>query len=312
MAAEAAIILLFLPWAPTLLVQLRIQESVMGPWLPQQSLVSNLLRLFNELTALAWPRNLPYLWMLLLALGTVALTFRLEPDRTPVIEARYPIAPGHNLVVLGLFVPMLLGSLLVSRSRGLTPSYVTMAVYPALCLLLARALAALRRPALILAALAGLSFLWLRTDLSFYRGPISAMREVAQRVQAEAGPGDVIVVAPDYLAPSFSYYFEGDQAQMAFPWLFRRVELMDWVGWADRRERAAEAVPATLEAIADEMGAGGRVWLVAPLEAYPGDPFFEQMRALKAALDARYQVERVIEDYRGVVETADIVIYGSP
>ncbi len=310
-ASEAAIILLFLPWAPTLLGQLAIQESVMGPWLAQQSLAANLLRLFGELTALAWPRNLPYLWMLLLALGTVALSFRLESDRTPVVEVRYPIAPGHNLVVLGLFVPMVLGALLVSRSRGLTPSYVTMAVYPALCLLLGSALASLRRPALIWAAVAALSFLWLRTDLSFYRGPVSAMREVAQRVQAEAGPGDVVVVAPDYLAPAFSYYFAGGQAQMAFPWLFQRVELMDWLGWADRRQRAAEAVPATLDAIAAQRGRGGRVWLVAPLAAYPGDPFFEQMRALKAALDQRYRVEQVIEDYRGVVETADIVVYGT-
>ena len=310
-AAQIATILLFLPWLPILLGQLRIQESVMGPWLPQQSLVANLLRLFNELTALAWPRNLPYLWMLLLVLGTVALSWRLEADRTPVLEVRYPIAPGHNLVVLGLYVPMLLGSLLVSRSRGLTPSYVTMAVYPALCLLLALALVALKRPALILAALAGLSILWLRTDLAFYRGPVSAMREVAQRVQAEAGPGDVIVVAPDYLAPSFSYYFQGQQAQMAFPWLFQRVELMDWLGWAERRQRAAEAVPATLDAIASQRGREGRVWLVAPLAAYPGDPFFEQMRALKAALDERYRHEQVIEDYRGIVETADIVIYGS-
>lgn len=35
------------------------------------------------------------------------------------------------------------------------------------------------------------------------------------------------------------------------------------------------------------------------------------MRALKAALDQRYRVEQVIEDYRGIVETADIVVYGT-
>jgi hypothetical protein len=156
--------------------------------------------------------------------------------------------------------------------------------------------------------LAGVSFLWLRADMGIYRGPISSLREVARYVEQNAGHSDIILIAPDYLAPTFNYYYQGDQTQIAFPWLFRRVENMDWLNWAGRRSQAAEAVTYTLGYIA-EAGPEGRVWLIAPLLAYPGDPFFDQIRALKAELDQRYRLVETIERFRGPVETADILIY---
>lgn len=312
--AEIGIAALFLPWLPTLWKQLGIQEAVMGPWLPKQSKIANTLRLFNELTALAWPRGRPYLWMLLLTLGTFSFRacwprFSQDVESEPELEISYPITLARNIVVLGLFTPMLLGSLLLARAHGLTPSYVTMAVLPALCLLLALGITSLQRWWLIFATTVGLSLLWLRADFSFYRGPISLLREVAQYVDLYADDQDVIVVAPDYLAPTFSYYFQGQQTQIAFPWLFRRVETMDWIGWAERRKRAAEAVPATLNYIAQQLGPRGKVWLIAPLEAYPNDPFFDQIRALKSELDQRYRLLQAITDFRGAVETADILVY---
>ena len=309
-AAEAGMAGLFAPWLPTFWRQLQIQESVMGPWLRQQSTVANVLRFFNELTALAWPRGLPFLWMGLLALGTFVYAFRLEDSgRTPVFEVGYPLALGRNLVVIGLFVPMGLGAVISARSQGLAPSYVTMAVFPALCLLLALGIASLRRPLLVGVLLAGLSLLWLRTDLGFYRGPISVMREVAGRVARDAVAEDVVIVAPDYLAPAFSYYFRGPAAQAAFPGLHRRVEAMDWVHWSERRRRAGQAVPEMLAFVEAELGPAGRVWLVAPIEGYPNDPFFDRIRELEGELDRRFMAESQLTDWRGVVETADVFVY---
>lgn len=313
--ASVAVALGFLPWLPILWRQMRIQDAVMGPWLPQQSRVANLLRLFNELTALNWPRGWPFLWMLLLALGV--FTFRLYWQRrgseraVPALEISYSLAAAHNLTVAALFVPVLLGTFVLASAHGLTPSYVMMAVMPALCLVCALGIHALRPWPLAALAILLLGAQWLRIDVGIYSGPISSLREVAQHVAREAGPKDIVVVAPDYLAPTFSYYFHGSQAQIAFPWLFRRVEGMDWVGWADRRARAAAAVPATLDYIASIKAPAARIWLIAPLNAYPGDPFFDQIRALKAVLDDRYRRLETIEAYRGPVETADIVIYGS-
>jgi 4-amino-4-deoxy-L-arabinose transferase-like glycosyltransferase len=310
LGAHLAIALLFAPWLPTFAGQLRIQESVMGPWLAQQSTLANVLRLFNELTALAWPRGLPILWIGLIALG--AFVYRLglgDEEEDPALSVSYPFQLGHMMATLGLLLPMLLGSIVGARSEGLVPSYVTMAVYPALCLVLARGIVSLRHRALVLGGLALLSILWLRADAGFYGGPISAMREVAQSVEAQATAGDVIVVAPDYLAPTFSYYYEGPAAQAAFPWLHRRVEAMDWIGWAERRSDAEAAVPAMLAHIENELAPTGIVWLVAPLNAYPNDPFFEQMRALEDALARRYALVQRDESHRGVVETADISQY---
>jgi len=307
--AEIGIAVLFSPYLPILWGQLQVQESAVGPWLPQQSIIATVLRLFNELTALAWPRGYPYLWVILLALGAFAIRLQ-RAENVLSLDIAYPITPARNLVVAGLALPMILGPLL-ARSQGLLPSYAAMVVFPVLCLLLALGVIALHHWLFVLAVLTGISFLWLRADSRLYQGPISVLREIAQHVGKNAGEQDVIIVAPDYLAPTFSYYFRGPQPQAAFPWLPQRVEMVDWAGWAERRRRAAEAIPAMLDYIARARGPSGKIWLIAPLEAYPKDTFFDQIRALKTALDAKYRLLEVILDYRGPVETADILVYGS-
>jgi hypothetical protein len=295
---------------PTLIGQLGIQESIMGPWLAQQSLMANVLRLFNELTALAWPGGRPFLWMGLLLLGMLRIAFWLDrSEATPALELRYPLTLAHTLTVVGLLFPMLAGAYLSARGPGLTPSYVTMAVLPSLCLLLARGIRSLRYPWIMVVVLSGLAFLWLRIDLGMYGSPVSVLREVARYVDRNAEEGDVIVIAPDYIAPTLNFYFHGSQAQTVFPGLPYRVETMDWVGWAERRHRAAEAIPETLDYIAEKRAPTGKVWLVAPIEAYPGDPFFEEIRALKAALDTRYRLVDSHTDWRTAVETADVFVY---
>lgn len=308
--AELAIALCFAPWLPTLFGQLRIQESVMGPWLPQQSTIANILRLFNELTALAWPRNYPFLWMGLLTLGAVRFALKLEePGPVPTLAIRYPLTLAQNLAVGGLLIPMLLGALLVARAQGLTPSYVTMAVFPALCLVMARALRSLRYPALIALVGVGMAALWLRADLAMPRAPISTLREVAQYVQTHAAADDILLIAPDYIAPTVSYYFDGPQPQAAFPGLLRRVETMDWINWAARRQRAEQAIPEMLAYVAAHKTASNRIWMIVPLDAYPNDPFFERIRELKGTLDDVYGPAQTIAGFPRAVETAELYVW---
>ena len=156
---------------------------------------------------------------------------------------------------------------------------------------------------------AGLLF-WYKPLGNIYAKPMSAMREVAQYVQDAASPGDVIVIAPDYLATPFNFYFTGEQPQIAFPQAGGRVEEIVWQGWRDRWENAQAAVYPTLDYVAASGIPDGRVWLIAPLDMYPNDPYIGQIRVVKNELDARYDLVQHEGRFRKIaVEGADIFVY---
>ena len=129
-------------------------------------------------------------------------------------------------------------------------------------------------------------------------------------MQKAAGPHDVIVIAPDYLAPTFNWYYKGNLPQVTFPWGIGRLEWPDYYELAERWQRAAEAVPATLDAVEARLGSDGRLWLVAAPTEYPHEEtYFGQVRRLKQELDTRYRLERAITHYRYAPEWADIYVY---
>lgn len=306
MASLGGVGLLYLPWLPTLLEQFRIPGIVMGPWVrSENSPLGHFWRIFNELTSMTWPGSRPLPYMLLLAIG--ALSFTVSRKR---IAVAYEFAPATDLVILALAFPMAVGILATSRTQGLIPSYVAMAVFPPMCFLFARAISGLR-PAYGLMALAVIALLFWYTPLqNLYAKPVSAMREIARYVEESAEPGDVIIIAPDYLATPFNFYFSGEQAQVAFPQPPGRVEEIIWQGWRDRWEQAQDSILPTLDFIASNGAYDGRIWLVAPVDMYPNDPYFGTIRTLKAELDAQY----VLVEHEGrfrkmATEGADIFVY---
>ncbi len=306
MASLGGVGLLYLPWLPTLLEQFRIPGIVMGPWVhSENSPLGHFWRIFNELTSMTWPGSRPLPYMALLAIG--ALSFTVSRKRLAVA---YEFAPALDLVVLALGFPMAVGILATTRTHGLIPSYVAMAVFPPLCFLFARAISGLR-PAYGLMALAVIALLFWYTPLqNLYAKPVSAMREIAQYVQEAAGPDDILIIAPDYLATPFNFYFKGEQAQVAFPQPPGRVEEIIWQGWRARWEDAHLAVPSTLDFVASGGAPHGRIWLIAPIDMYPNDPYFGQIRTLKAELDAQYDlVEHEGRFRKMATEGADIFVY---
>jgi len=120
----------------------------------------------------------------------------------------------------------------------------------------------------------------------------------------------MIVIAPDYIATTFNTYYHGPGAQVAFPWTMRRLEEIDCVGWNDRWNRAAEAVPATLSEIERQLGPDGQIWLVASLAEFPDEEaYYGQIRSLKAQLDVRYRLDQSLTGFRNGAETADVFVY---
>jgi len=298
-AAQVCIGLLYAPWVPVLLQQLKIIAVL--PFIPVPTPAQKLWELAGALLA-PWPALL--LWLALLVLGV--LNFRSLQD--------FGSLGDFGSLSLGLFCSLgtLAVGLLVSLATyGQVPSYVAFAALPALYLLLGRGLTRLR-PAWIAVPLAALVLAFSLLGIGPAGYPFrSTLREVALAVEAQAGPDDMIVIAPDYLSPTFNMYYQGQQPQIAFPWVMRRQEWIDCVGWNERWERAAEALPATLDAIAAHRKPAGRLWLVAAVEDFPDDTqYYGQIRRLKAELDDRYMLERTLDDFRGAPEWATIYVYG--
>ncbi len=305
-ASAAGVGLLYLPWLPTLWEQFRIPGIIMGPWLKSEnSPVGHFFRIFNELTSMTWPGAQPWPYLILLAIA--ALSFRVGWKK---VSVGYEFAPNLDLTIATLLVPILLGILITSKTHGLIPSYVAVAIFPPLCFLLAKALSGLR-PAYGLMALSIIALLfWYQPLRGIYAKPVSAMREVAQYVQERAESEDAIVIAPDYLATPFNFYFRGEQPQVAFPQPPGRVEEIVWQGWRARWEDAQAAVSPTLDFVEQHRASGGRVWFVAPLDMYPDDPYFGQIRVVKRELDVRCRLVEHEDRYRSMaVEGADIFLY---
>jgi len=303
-AAQVCVILLYVPWVPMLLRQLRLQGAVMGPWLPRQSRLGNALRLFNELTGLAWPGGRPWLWMVLLAFGALTIQFR----RT-FVAFYLRFSTSLNLVLCCFIGPVVLAALLTPRTIGSIPSYVTLVAFPAMCYLIARAVNTVHPRALSLLVLLALSILWIHTVSVTYVRRTSNLRELASYVSERIGSEDVIVIAPDYLASTFNYYYEGSQAQIAFPSTFGRVEEISWMGWADNWKNAAQFIEPTLQYLTTVLRDGARLWFIAPLGGYPQDPYFSQIRVLKNKLDDLYGTPQQVSSFPAAVESAEVYVY---
>lgn len=304
--AQVCVALLYIPMVPLFLSQLRLQEAVMGPWLPRYSRLGNALRLLNELTGLAWPGGWPLLWMAVCALGIFAVKVRRS-----FVAVYLRFSPALNLIVFGFFGPIALAALLTPRTIGSIPSYVTLVAFPAMCYLMARGVNAVRPRVLSLVLLLGLSILWVRTVSTSWTFGIrhSNLREIASYVSQHVGSDDVIVIAPDYLASTFNYYYTGSQKQAAFPAAFDRVEDITWLGWSERWRNADQFVEPTVQYVAQELSGEARLWLIAPLGAYPADPYFSQIRVLKSRFDHVYGPPQVVTSFPTAVETAEVYIY---
>jgi len=302
--AQMCAALLYAPWVPVILKQLRLQGAVMGPWLPQQSRLSNALRLFNELTGLALPGGRPWLWMALFAFGTFTIKFR----RT-LVAFYLRFSTSLNIVLFCFVGPIILAAVVTPRAIGTIPSYVTLVAFPAMCYLAARSVNAVRPRALSLLLLLGLSIVWVHTVSVTYVRRTSNLREIASYVSEHISSEDVIVIAPDYLASTFNYYYDGPQMQVAFPSTFGRVEEITWVGWAANWKSAAQSVEPTLQYLATELRNEARLWFIAPLGGYPDDPYFSQIRVLKSRLDDVYGRAQPIASFPPAVESAEVYIY---
>lgn len=301
--AQVAVGILYLPWLPVLQAQ-REALVVAATWGKVGSHIDNLLRMMNELTGLVLPRDYWLAWLFLGVLGL--LVVRVSRREASVT---LPLEPAPLLTACTLVLPLLLGTYLTPKSIGVIPSYVTIVAFPALCLALGRGVWAFRRWWAVAGVLLLMGVLWWPRLTGTLTAVTSNLREVAAYVESRAAPGDVLIIAPDYLATTFNFYYRGSQKQVAFPMAPGRTEEIIWAEYNARWQQADRQIEPTVAFVDSALGPGGRVWLIGPVQSYQGNPMFEQIRALKARLDARFSLEEEITHFRGPVETADVYVY---
>jgi 4-amino-4-deoxy-L-arabinose transferase-like glycosyltransferase len=254
LGAIAAVVLAYGWWVPSLAWQIqhaghaaRKEWTAAAPMFP-----------FTEFArvAIGYPAGVALL--LLTALMATALTTgRREPP---------DLRPGRPLALaLCIGVPALaiVAAAALSAKTWLTQEYCLLIPVPLALLAASRGLEVLaeRRAAvpLLLGSIA-LASLYLFTWSALADLRKSNAREFALRLAREAHSSDVLLVTPAFLAPSFNYYFRGDQRQINFPFLERQTA----IPYDRMQQRVADtaALRSVSEALDSVRLNGRRVWFV--------------------------------------------------
>lgn len=251
--AVAAGGVLFLPWLPTFLYQLRHTGA---PWAGRPTLGDFVeqLRAYaggpDDLDSAGW-----VLWLLLIVLVTLGVFARRR--RSGIVELRWRgTERGRQL---GLITAATLGLAFVVGVVGDSPvaARYTAVAFPLVVILAALGLQTIGgRAAMALLAIATVAGTIGGYDAATTER--TAAPRVASELDRRVRPGDVVVYCPDQLGPSTSRLVDRDVRQVTFPSL-RDPGLVDWVDYMERidatdLERFARRV--------DSMAGDNALWLV--------------------------------------------------
>ncbi len=209
-------------FAPLALAAWRVSGAEAVPGRPFEGLLpvlANLLRVYT----LGWP-DWGSRWVTALAfgIGLVALAGCVAPP------PRGSRQHGGLYLLAWIIVVILTGGILLSRnSRVFGESRYQIALVPALCLAVGRALGLLsswRRPvglvttaAVVALTAAAIPYDWTRQNRR------EAWRDAAAFIQTHAGPNDAILIHTDYVRVAFERYFHGTQG-LFFPFTDRLTD----------------------------------------------------------------------------------------
>jgi hypothetical protein len=251
LVANLLICVLYLPWLPVLLRQLRYQTA----WMAQEYSAAQLLLQTLQAWTAGWRATAFYLVLLILGILPVTCTFK--PFRLRLNDH----AKTTVLLTCVCFIPLLIALVLSEIKPIYKPDRYTIMVFPAFSLLFTAGIAALRKPWLVGLVTTLVVLLWLRKDLYYLTEPYkSPARDVAAYVTEYIDPDDVLVFAPDPIGQSFNYYFKGKQFQIGYAnWNTPKHWRID--GWVEAWfEPGLEEK--TLKEISNHLNEGACIWFI--------------------------------------------------
>ncbi len=244
--------LVFVPWLPSLVTQIRHTGT---PWAVNRNPVSSFVTGVSEFAGGREAGHAIALFGVLLILLTLGLlgtrrdrwTIELDLRLVPAVR---PVALLVGLAMAGgLGAAAILGSAFAGRYFSIVVAFVLV--------LAGRGVAQIGDPVIragVLAAAVGLGVLG---SLDQVRDDRSQGQQVAEVVaENDRGP-DIVVVCPDQLGPAIARYLPEDVEIVAYPTL----EPAGRVDWTDYEERNAAADPAVIADMIDTRWPDAPVWL---------------------------------------------------
>ncbi len=232
LAAMVAGSLLFLPWLPSFLFQLRHTGT---PWARRPSFEA----VVGVLQEFGGGRGAFASISSLLLLGLAGLGLFARPLDGRRLEFHLRTRPRGRALALVAVGPVLIGVVVgILTGAAFAARYAAMAV-PPFILLAALGIDTLSDPKVrrwVLAVVAVLG-LWTGASTSLYRR--TTARQVSTAIKERGSPGDVVAYCPDQLGPSVSRYLPDQFVQLTFPRGLgpERVEWFDY----EQFNRSAEA-----------------------------------------------------------------------
>lgn len=248
LAAQTAIAVAYLPWAPSFLRQ--ASHAGYGPSRPN---LGQAISSFFEVAVLDAGVSVPYLVAVLLGL---AIAVRGESkDRRDA--AALLIAGAGSAAAIAV------AAILSIKSYLLIPHCI-LAVGPSIFLVVCRSIEVAARSryakfAVFVAAIVGLQFL--RLDLAAARRPFKSNEaEAAKAIADRVEPNDRILVQPQWNASSFFYYYPIDAQRIDYP----VVDFRGPIYYDDTARRLADekAFEDLLTRIDDAARSRARIWFV--------------------------------------------------
>lgn len=287
---------LFLPWLPSFVFQL---QRTGAPW-GGPAWFTSALAVVDGWAGGGLPGQT--LGLCYWALAALAVAGRSGGHGRLVLERPRPSTPAA--LALLSFGPLVVGlglSYLGGSAYALRYSAIVVGLFMVLLAYGVRVLPPGVRWAL-LALLVALGLTTAGMDVANMR---TQAGEVAEKLRADALPGDVVVVCPDQLGPALRRQLPGDELiQVAYPTLQDPAR----VNWVDYEQRNAAADPASFARMVSRMAGGGaRVWLVYD-QGYR--TFGDQCSQLRDALARRHPVSvTMVESEGSVFERENLVLY---
>jgi hypothetical protein len=135
--------------------------------------------------------------------------------------------------------------------------------------------------------------------------PRTQLADLVDTINAQAAPGDVVVVCPDQLGPATSRRLRADLGAVTYPDL-ADPRFVDWREYADRHRAAIPAEVA--ERIVGEAGPGAIWYLWAGGYRWLDD----QCERLAVELGRNHPAATVAQADPAVLEHANLVRFGVP
>ncbi|HET7488361.1 MAG TPA: glycosyltransferase family 39 protein [Acidimicrobiales bacterium] len=249
--AMAAGGVVFLPWAPTFLYQLRHTGA---PW----GQVAGLWIFESSLRSLAGDRGglgllgLAYPMLALLGLCAQPLpggAIEIDPAGRP--QARPMAAVVAGTLTLALVASRVTGS-------AFAPRYAAVVMVP-FVLLAARGLAAVEHPRAVRIIAVALVSVGLFRSFEAADAPRTQARQVAAALDRRVQPGDAVVVCPDQLGPGLARELGPIAATTV---VFPPGSSLERVDWVDYTERVHNSDPRAFARAIDLRAASSTIWMV--------------------------------------------------